>query len=69
MLACPIEAAVRDLGQMPYCVSSPDEAVNRVLIEEWDHNLVVEGSEPGKCKVDRHVVSGTLIRSRDDLAR
>lgn len=43
MLACPIEAAVRDPNQTPYCVSSPDETVNRVLTEEWDHDLVLEG--------------------------
>ncbi len=36
MLACPIEAAVRDPSQAPSCVCSPDETVNRVLAGEWD---------------------------------
>ena len=43
MLARPVEAAVRDPSQTPYCVSSPDETVNHVLTEEWDHDLVLEG--------------------------
>lgn len=47
MLACPVEAAVRDPSQTPYCVSSPDETVNHVLTEEWDHDLVLEGIRAG----------------------
>ncbi|HYB48200.1 MAG TPA: hypothetical protein VED20_12705 [Streptosporangiaceae bacterium] len=47
MLACPVEAAVRDPSQTPCRVSFPDETVNRVLAEEWDHGLVLEGIRAG----------------------
>ena len=47
MLACPVEAAVCDPNQAPYSVSSPNETVNRVLTEEWDHDLVLEGIRAG----------------------
>jgi hypothetical protein len=46
-LASPVEAAVRDPDQTPYCITSPDDALHRVLTQEWDHRLVLDAmAEP-----------------------
>jgi hypothetical protein len=41
LLGAPVVAVVRDPDQTPYCASSPDETLNRVLTDEWDHDLVL----------------------------
>ena len=41
-LAAPVEAAVRDPAHTPYCERSEDPLLDRVLRDEWPHNLVLD---------------------------
>jgi hypothetical protein len=41
LLGAPVVAVVRDPDQTPYCASSSDEILDRVLTDEWDHDLVL----------------------------
>jgi hypothetical protein len=41
LLGAPVAAVVRDPDQTPYCASSSDETLNRVLTDEWDHEMVL----------------------------
>ena len=41
LLGAPVATVVRDPDTTPYCASSPDETLNRVLTDEWDHDLVL----------------------------
>jgi len=41
MLGAPVEAVVRDPGQVPYCDRSEDPRFDRILREEWPHHLVL----------------------------
>ena len=41
LLGAPVVTVVRDPDHTPYCASSSDETLNRVLTEEWDHELVL----------------------------
>lgn len=40
LLGAPVEAAVRDPDQTPYCDRSADPALARVLADEWPHDVV-----------------------------
>lgn len=42
LLAVPVDLAVRDPEQTPYCVSSPDSVLVRVLGDEWPHQTVLD---------------------------
>jgi hypothetical protein len=46
LLGSPVHLAVRDEGETPYCVSSHDPSLQRVLDGRWDHDLVL-GALPG----------------------
>ena len=37
----PITAEVRDEGQLPYAVASPDSVMQDILSREWPHELVL----------------------------
>jgi hypothetical protein len=41
LLAAPVTAEVRDVGETPYCVGSSDEALSRVLADDWDRDTVL----------------------------
>lgn len=41
LLGAPVATVVRDPDETPYCASSSDETLNRVLTDEWDHDLVL----------------------------
>jgi hypothetical protein len=41
MLSAPVEAVVRDPEETPYCERSGDRQLDRVLREEWPHDLVL----------------------------
>lgn len=41
LLAAPVEAVVRDPEQTPYCDRSGDPRLERVLRDEWPHDLVL----------------------------
>jgi len=41
LLGAPVVAVVRDPNNTPYCESSSDETLSRVLTEEWNHDLVL----------------------------
>ncbi|GIF17177.1 DUF2199 domain-containing protein [Actinoplanes teichomyceticus] len=43
LLSAPVELAVRDPEQTPYCVSSSDPGLARVLAEVWPHEDVLPG--------------------------
>jgi hypothetical protein len=38
LLRAPVHAVVRDIDETPYCVSSTDAELARVLAGEWDHD-------------------------------
>jgi hypothetical protein len=42
LLAAPVTLAVKGPYHTPYCVSSPDHMLSRVLGEEWPHKDVLE---------------------------
>lgn len=42
LLAAPVTLAVKDPDHTPYCVSSSDHMLSRVLGEEWPHKDVLE---------------------------
>ena len=42
LLAAPVSLAVRDAQQAPYCVSSLDPLLSRVLSEDWPHENVLQ---------------------------
>ena len=42
LLAAPVTLAVKDPEHTPYCVSSSDHTLSRVLGEEWPHKDVLE---------------------------
>jgi hypothetical protein len=42
LLAAPVTLAVKDPEHTPYCVSSSDPALSRILGEEWPHEDVLE---------------------------
>jgi hypothetical protein len=42
LLAAPVTLAVKDPGQTPYCVSSSDSMLSRILSEEWPHKDVLD---------------------------
>jgi hypothetical protein len=44
LLSAPVELAVRELDYTPYCDSSTDPALDRVLHDEWDHDLVLRAA-------------------------
>ena len=46
LLGAPVIATVLDVDATPYCTSSPDPELSRVLQEEWDHELVLPGLPP-----------------------
>jgi hypothetical protein len=41
MFAAPVTATVRDVQQTPYCTQSPDDTLQHVIADEWDHELVL----------------------------
>jgi hypothetical protein len=41
LLRAPVQATVRSPNETPYCATSDDAALSRVLAEEWDHELVL----------------------------
>jgi hypothetical protein len=41
LLAAPVEAVVRDPEELPYCDRSGDAELDRVLRDEWPHDLVL----------------------------
>jgi hypothetical protein len=41
MLAAPVETVVRDPDETPYCDRSKDPRLNRVLRDEWPHDVVL----------------------------
>ncbi|CAM3943887.1 DUF2199 domain-containing protein [Kibdelosporangium persicum] len=41
MLGSPVEAIVRDPDETPYCDRSSDPQLNRVLHDEWPHDVVL----------------------------
>ncbi|WP_213450264.1 DUF2199 domain-containing protein [Rhizomonospora bruguierae] len=47
MLAAPVEAVVRDTDQTPYCDASEDPQLDRVLRDEWPHDLVLAAVSRG----------------------
>lgn len=42
LLAAPVVATVRDISQTPYCTNSSDPILERVLHEEWPHELFLD---------------------------
>ena len=42
LLAAPVSLAVRDAQQTPYCVSSLDPLLSRVMSEDWPHENVLQ---------------------------
>ena len=42
----PVEAAVLDVEDVPYAVGSPDEFMQRVLKNEWPHEVVLGAVAP-----------------------
>ena len=42
LLAAPVTLAVRDPAHTPYCVSSSDDMLSRVLGQEWPHSDVLD---------------------------
>jgi len=43
LLGTPVRLAVKDPDATPYCVSSRDEHLGRVLTDSWEHNEVLSG--------------------------
>ena len=41
MLGAPVRATVRDVQQTPYCTESSDETLKHVIVDEWEHDLVL----------------------------
>jgi hypothetical protein len=41
LLDAPVVATVRTQDESPYCTSSPDPELSRVLSDEWDHEAVL----------------------------
>jgi hypothetical protein len=41
LLAAPVEAGVRDPEETPYCERSSHELLDRVLHDEWPHDMVL----------------------------
>jgi hypothetical protein len=46
MLAAPVETAVRDPDQTPYCDRSDALLLDRVLHDQWPHDLVLTAASP-----------------------
>ena len=42
LLAAPVTLAVRDPDHTPYCVSSSDAMLSRVLGQEWPHSDILD---------------------------
>ena len=42
LLGAPVSLAVRDPQQAPYCASSPDSRLSRVLSEQWPHPDILD---------------------------
>jgi len=42
LLAAPVTLAVRDPDRMPYCVTSSDDMLSRVLGQEWPRSDVLD---------------------------
>jgi hypothetical protein len=42
LLAAPVETVVRDPDETPYCDRSDDPGLDRVLRDEWPHELVLD---------------------------
>lgn len=42
LLGAPVELAVRDTEQTPYCVSSPHQELSDILLYEWPHEILDE---------------------------
>ncbi|GAA3233729.1 hypothetical protein GCM10010532_070620 [Dactylosporangium siamense] len=45
LLFAPVQTVVRDPDQTPYCDSSADPQLDRVLHEEWPHDLVLAADD------------------------
>ncbi|MFK0005105.1 DUF2199 domain-containing protein [Paenarthrobacter sp. NPDC090522] len=45
MLGAPVELAVKDTEQTPYCVGSPDPVLADVLGKQWPHDLLDAASQ------------------------
>jgi hypothetical protein len=45
LLAAPVRAAVRHPDETPYCISSPDPVLARVLGAEWPHEQILNAVE------------------------
>jgi hypothetical protein len=41
LLGAPVATVVRHPDETPYCATSSDETLNRILSDEWDHDLVL----------------------------
>ena len=70
MLASPVSAAVRDPDETPYCTSFTDDALSRVLTEQWDHSLVL-AAVAGACPaaLPRHSNSAKSRTDRGKVVR
>ena len=53
LLAAPVTLAVKDPEHTPYCVSSSDPMLSRVLSQEWPHNDVL-GTLPWHRRTSEH---------------
>ncbi|MET3368425.1 UNVERIFIED_CONTAM: hypothetical protein ABIE34_001665 [Jeotgalibacillus campisalis] len=40
VLGSPLELQVKDAGQTPYCVVSPDPVLTGLLGKEWPHDIL-----------------------------
>jgi hypothetical protein len=47
LLATPVHAAVRERRHTPYCESSPDPLLTRVLTHEWPRHTIVTALDSG----------------------
>ena len=45
LLAAPVETEVRNTGEAPYCFYSTDSLLDRVLHDEWPHELALTDTE------------------------
>jgi hypothetical protein len=46
MLAAPVDAVVRNVEHTPYCERSGDSTLDRVLNDEWPHNVIPDAAAP-----------------------
>jgi hypothetical protein len=46
LLGAPVRASVRRSDETPYCTSSPDPLLSRVLSDEWPHEDVLDRLSP-----------------------